>query len=126
MLERTTSNCPIYANHLEWRGDDRWRLTLPACAQRLRRSVGQLQVQLRRGPPRELRIVVGDGRSDFCMAGRADLVLAKAPCSTHCSQAGLPHIAFENFGEATRAAGGLARRRGTRRARPRRQRSGRD
>ena len=59
----------------------------------------------------ELRIVVGDGRSDFCVAGRADLVLAKSalldalPCKPVCRI-----FAFENFDEATDAAGGLARR----------------
>ena len=57
---------------------------LPACAQRLPGAVGQLQVQFQAGAPRELSIVVGDGRSDFCVAGRADLVLAKGTLLDRC------------------------------------------
>jgi 2-hydroxy-3-keto-5-methylthiopentenyl-1-phosphate phosphatase len=48
-----------------------------------------------------VRVVVGDGRSDFCVAGRADLVLAKSSLVEHCRRSALPHFAIENFDEAT-------------------------
>ena len=53
------------------------------------------------GEPRQLRIVVGDGRSDFCVAGRADLVLAKGALLDHCRAANMPHLAFADFDEAS-------------------------
>jgi 2-hydroxy-3-keto-5-methylthiopentenyl-1-phosphate phosphatase len=53
-----------------------------------------------------MRIVVGDGRSDFCMAARADLVLAKASLLEHCASAALPHCAFADFSEATELLAG--------------------
>jgi 2-hydroxy-3-keto-5-methylthiopentenyl-1-phosphate phosphatase len=53
-----------------------------------------------------MNILVGDGRSDFCLAERADLVLAKDSLLGHCRASGLPHIAFENFDEATRLLAG--------------------
>ena len=51
--------------------------------------------------PRMLTIMVGDGRSDFCVAGRADLVLAKGSLLQHARANDLPHYAFETFEEAT-------------------------
>jgi 2-hydroxy-3-keto-5-methylthiopentenyl-1-phosphate phosphatase len=45
--------------------------------------------------------MVGDGRSDFCVAGRADLVLAKGSLLKHCRANALPHYGFETFDEAT-------------------------
>jgi 2-hydroxy-3-keto-5-methylthiopentenyl-1-phosphate phosphatase len=44
--------------------------------------------------------MVGDGRSDFCIARRADLVLAKSALLPHCVEAGLPVRAFESFEDA--------------------------
>jgi 2-hydroxy-3-keto-5-methylthiopentenyl-1-phosphate phosphatase len=44
---------------------------------------------------------VGDGRSDFCLAERADLVLAKGALLRRCREMDLPHYGFETFDEAT-------------------------
>ena len=44
---------------------------------------------------RGLDIVVGDGRSDFCIAERAQLVLAKGQLAAHCRAKDLPHWPIE-------------------------------
>jgi 2-hydroxy-3-keto-5-methylthiopentenyl-1-phosphate phosphatase len=48
----------------------------------------------------DLRMLIGDGRSDFCIARRVDLVLAKSALLPHCVATGLPVRAFENFHQA--------------------------
>jgi type IV secretory pathway TrbD component len=45
--------------------------------------------------------VVGDGRSDFCIAGSAQLVLAKGQLAAHCQARGLAHWPVAGFGDAT-------------------------
>ena len=75
---------------------------LPACPQRLPALSGNCKCQFTDGEPRRLRIVVGDGRSDFCVAGRADLVLAKSALLDHCRATAMPHFAFADFHEASR------------------------
>jgi 2,3-diketo-5-methylthio-1-phosphopentane phosphatase len=92
---------PFAANHLQWRGDDRWRLTFPHARSDCRALSGNCKCNFTAGAPRELSIVVGDGRSDFCVAGEADLVLAKRSLLTHSIEADLPHLAFADFAEAT-------------------------
>jgi hypothetical protein len=49
-----------------------------------------------------LDIMIGDGKSDFCIARRCDLVLAKGQLREHCRQHGVTHVAIENFSDATR------------------------
>ena len=44
--------------------------------------------------------MVGDGASDFCVAGRADLTFASKRLLDHCLDHGLAHRAFANFGQA--------------------------
>lgn len=45
-------------------------------------------------------ILVGDGRSDFCLAQHADFVLAKGRLGTFCRENALPHQAIAGFDEA--------------------------
>ena len=101
VLDRNDIDVPYFANHLQWRGDDRWRLTFPHARSDCAALSGNCKCSFSEGRPSELNILVGDGRSDFCLAERADLVLAKSSLLKHCRTTGLPHIAFEDFDEAT-------------------------
>ena len=113
VLDRNDINVPYFANHLQWRGGDSWRLTFPHARSDCAALSGNCKCSFAEGRPSELNILVGDGHSDFCLAGRADLVLAKSSLLKHCGDAGLPHIAFENFGEATKLLAGWLEERGT-------------
>ncbi len=42
-------------------------------------------------------LFVGDGRSDFCVSEKVDLVAAKASLLAHCQKLKLPHLPFTNF-----------------------------
>jgi 2-hydroxy-3-keto-5-methylthiopentenyl-1-phosphate phosphatase len=70
--------------------------------------------------------VIGDGRSDFCMAARAGFVIAKGALADFCRARALPHASFAGFEDATRhlaewldrqGEGGAAPRRGCGQAR---------
>jgi 2,3-diketo-5-methylthio-1-phosphopentane phosphatase len=100
VLQRHDLNLPFYANRLEWRGGDRWRLRFPHARSDCRSLSGNCKCQFTDTARLELRMVIGDGRSDFCIARRADLVLAKSALLPHCLEAGLPVRAFENFEHA--------------------------
>ncbi len=47
--------------------------------------------------PRPLRILIGDGRSDFCCASRADTVFACSKLAIHCQQNDIAFIPFDGF-----------------------------
>ncbi|MDR1039202.1 MAG: MtnX-like HAD-IB family phosphatase [Deltaproteobacteria bacterium] len=44
-------------------------------------------------------ILIGDGRSDFCLSDRADLVMARRgkPLESHCREQGRPYKTFDDF-----------------------------
>jgi 2,3-diketo-5-methylthio-1-phosphopentane phosphatase len=100
VLGRLDVHVPYYANHLAWQGGGRWRLAFPHARSDCRSLSGNCKCQFLDSSIL-LDVVVGDGRSDFCMATRADLVLAKGALLDHCVQSALPHRAFAHFGEAT-------------------------
>ena len=92
---------PFFANRLEWQGDDRWRLAFPySQAQCL---VGSANCKCSHGAGSSVRstVVIGDGRSDFCMSTRADFVIAKGTLAGFCRSRGLAHREFRNFDDAT-------------------------
>lgn len=101
VLKRAGIDVPLRANRLAWAGGDRWRLTFPHARSDCLSLAGNCKCQFADADRVSARIVVGDGRSDFCIAGRADLVLAKGPLVRHCSGLGLPHVVFRDFGEAS-------------------------
>ena len=44
--------------------------------------------------------LIGDGQSDFCVAGSVDFVFAKHRLPGHCREAGLPHAPISGFRDA--------------------------
>src|SRR5262249_50897859 len=100
VLKRHDLDLTFYANRLEWRGDDRWRLRFPYARSACQALSGNCKCQFTESARLDLRMVIGDGRSDFCIARRADLGLAKSALLPHCVETGLPVRAFENFDEA--------------------------
>jgi len=101
MLARAGVTVPVLANHLEWRGNNRWRLTFPYANGACRAQAGHCKCAAMTKEPRTLRILIGDGRSDFCAAESADLVVAKGALAEHCQSKGLSYIVFGNFAGAT-------------------------
>jgi 2-hydroxy-3-keto-5-methylthiopentenyl-1-phosphate phosphatase len=99
-LKKAGLSVPYFANRLEWRGGDRWRLSFPHSQAGCR--VGSANCKCSHGQWLATpRIVVGDGRSDFCMASRADFVIAKGALARHCRKNGLEHATFGDFDEVT-------------------------
>jgi 2-hydroxy-3-keto-5-methylthiopentenyl-1-phosphate phosphatase len=106
VLDRDGIDIPYFANHLQWRGGDRWRLAFPHSKSTCTALAGNCKCSFADGWPRELNVVVGDGRSDFCLAERADLVLAKGSLLEHCRKTELPHFGFKDFDRATELLAG--------------------
>ncbi|MEJ0100774.1 MAG: MtnX-like HAD-IB family phosphatase [Pseudomonadota bacterium] len=45
-------------------------------------------------------LVIGDGRSDFCVAAKADFVFARGKLLEFCREKSLPHVEVTNFRQA--------------------------
>jgi 2-hydroxy-3-keto-5-methylthiopentenyl-1-phosphate phosphatase len=101
MLARAGIDIPIVANHLEWLGGERWRLGFPHARDDCRAAAGNCKCAALTAEPATLRVLVGDGRSDFCAAQTADLVIAKGDLAEHCRRGDLACVAFGNFSDAT-------------------------
>jgi 2-hydroxy-3-keto-5-methylthiopentenyl-1-phosphate phosphatase len=101
VLRRAGFELPYLANCLQAVGPNRWRLTFPYARGDCQVLSGNCKCQFADEARGSIRVVVGDGRSDFCVAGRADLVLAKGALADHCRDNGIPHFAFTHFEEAT-------------------------
>lgn len=53
-------------------------------------------------------VFVGDGRSDFCVSGRVDLLFAKGKLADYAAGRNRPFHAFETFDDVTAVLKGLA------------------
>jgi len=77
MLARQGVDLPILANRLEYLGDRRWQLAFPYSGRNCRAQAGHCKCLALTKEPTTMRILIGDGRSDFCAAETSDLVIAK-------------------------------------------------
>lgn len=94
-------NMPIYANKLHFKPNGvsiSYPFRNPDCkagngvckcqiAEQLSEDVG--------GPV----VLVGDGKSDYCLAKHADIVFAKGKLIKHCEQENIPFRRFQTFAE---------------------------
>jgi len=62
--------------------------------------------------PSSMNILVGDGRSDFCIARKADLTFAKSELLDFCRVEKIPHMNHNEFGDITRWLGNQRGREG--------------
>ena len=99
MMKRNGIKIPFFANHLEPTGNDRWRVTFPHARDNCVALAGNCKCTRATLAGRVIKVVVGDGRSDFCIAGQADLVFAKAKLLELCRANGTVHLPFKDFFE---------------------------
>jgi 2,3-diketo-5-methylthio-1-phosphopentane phosphatase len=95
---------PVVANRLAgapggWRLEQPW--TRKGCA------AGSGVCKCKAAGPwagdRPTMIYVGDGRSDFCVSGRTDLLFAKGALADYAAARGQAFVPFETFHDVTRA-----------------------
>jgi 2,3-diketo-5-methylthio-1-phosphopentane phosphatase len=101
VIARAGVTLPIAANRLEYLGDCRWRLAFPHASANCSSASGNCKCAHASAEARGPRIVVGDGRSDFCAALSADYVFAKGRLRTHCVENGIAHAPVADLSEAT-------------------------
>ena len=101
MLKRAGLNLPYYANQLEWLGGERWKLGFPNSSADCSKRAGHCKCQ-RVADGATRTVVIGDGKSDFCVAAKSDLVLSKSKLTTHCVAQGMRHIAISGFADVVR------------------------
>ena len=103
VLHRACVTLPVVSNRLIPAGADRWRANFPHFREQCLSQSGNCKCALFDVPGP--RILIGDGRSDFCPSEQATLVLAKNSLIGHCRKLGLDYIAIDGFADATRALG---------------------
>lgn len=93
---------PVAANALTCIGDSRWQLASPFADADCRSASGTCKcaVAALSPPGFGLNLLIGDGRSDHCLAQEADFVFAKDSLLGHCVDNGLPHLPFTTFAQA--------------------------
>ena len=96
------ASLPVFANELHFVGPDRFELTFPyreadcpggngVCKCAIARRLSG-----RHGGP---IVLIGDGKSDACLAAEADVVFAKGSLIRHCEAQGITHIPFNDFAD---------------------------
>jgi 2,3-diketo-5-methylthio-1-phosphopentane phosphatase len=102
---------PFYANHLVQTGARTWKLDSPYAADTTCYSASGLckcAFAHRARAAGNKVLMIGDGRSDFCVAGNVDFVFAKNNLITYCVDKCLPHIPVFGFDDAIRMIPELA------------------
>jgi 2-hydroxy-3-keto-5-methylthiopentenyl-1-phosphate phosphatase len=99
VMARTGVSVPVAANRLEHVGGDRWRLGFPFASANCTSASGNCKCA--HGASPGPRVLVGDGRSDFCAAATADYVFAKGRLRVHCEESGIAHAPIADLTEAT-------------------------
>ncbi len=97
-LGRYGVSVPVIANRLEWAGGNNWRLAFPYSDAACRASSGNCKCRTMAAES-DYRVLIGDGRSDFCAAEEANMVFAKSKLKTYCESKALPYVPFHNFAE---------------------------
>lgn len=92
---------PLAANHLVATDSaTRWQLTSPFQAGNCRSGTCKCACLAQAQSTGARTLLIGDGASDFCVAGRADFVFAKHHLVEHCCAAGIDYAPIADFGDA--------------------------
>ncbi len=88
----------VWANHLNESETGELSLTFPYAPTISGCSSGLCKCKILDNAFRKtLKVVVGDGRSDFCWSTEADILFAKSKLLQHCKNNNIPCVPFDNF-----------------------------
>ncbi len=102
VMERIGVSLPIVANRLIVNGAARWRAEFPHFHDNCRSQSGNCKCMQFLDQPLP-RLLIGDGRSDFCPCAHATLVFAKKALAIHCRNSRYDHIEIAGFADVVRA-----------------------
>lgn len=91
----------VNANHLSYKGDGQWRLSSPFASNSCHSQSGTCKCSIAAQRRDKMTLVIGDGRSDRCVAEEADFVFAKSGLIQFCEEKQLPFIPFRDFSHAS-------------------------
>ena len=94
---------PLVSNRLVLDDHGAWSLEQPWSQAPCTAASGVCKCATLAGGPPGTVVYIGDGRSDFCAAGQADLVFAKGALADHCRANGIAFEPFETFEDVGRA-----------------------
>ncbi len=90
---------PIIANHLVQVSENRWKLESPNSNTACKSASGTCKCKVAQSHEQDHIILIGDGRSDFCLAETANYVFAKKSLIEHCRKSKILHTPFSTFSE---------------------------
>jgi 2-hydroxy-3-keto-5-methylthiopentenyl-1-phosphate phosphatase len=100
VLSRVGVVLPVTSNKIVPSANNRWRAEFPHFLDQCRSQSGNCKCATFAQAP---TMLIGDGRSDFCPAQQASLVLAKKSLALYCRKSAIDHIEIRGFADATRA-----------------------
>jgi len=90
---------PLIANKLDHVSDRKWQLSFPYSDDRCLNQSGTCKCKFSQKNANEKIILIGDGRSDFCIAENADYVFAKKSLIQYCQDKKIKHHSFDLFSQ---------------------------
>lgn len=99
LAKHNLGHLPIIANHLVQEDEKKWRLEFPNTSPQCKSASGTCKCKVSQQHEKEHIILIGDGRSDFCLAESADYVFAKKSLRQHCRDLKILHTPFNKFSE---------------------------
>lgn len=90
---------PVAANALHFLGADRWSLASPFARPDCRSASGTCKCAVAGAGRGRFDLLIGDGRSDQCLALEADFVFAKHGLAAYCEDNAIAHAAFDQFAD---------------------------
>lgn len=94
---------PVIANQLEQVSEHRWQLHFPNATKTCKSQSGTCKCKVSQTQHKQYKtILIGDGRSDFCLSEEADYVYAKKSLLKHCQDNNIKHVPFSTFTELTK------------------------
>ena len=98
------ADVPVTANRLQMLDHGRWAMSPRHAGADCRGRQGVCKCAVARTPDVVTnRLLIGDGRSDFCVADQVDFVFARDGLLAHCRENGIRHRPIVNFREALSA-----------------------
>lgn len=101
----TLPHLPVYANRLEF-VDGGLDISFPHGSAECEQHSGVCKCAVMRSlnkNGRQRSVLIGDGRSDHCLARHADIVFAKGSLQTYCKDEGIAYLPVDAFSDVVSA-----------------------